>query len=426
MKFFYRLLFLPVFILAFTGCGKDEVEDDEREDDKTTSVELYHSLDMKTDDGKVTQLQKHKIGKGVPIVILGDGFVDKEIKDGNFRDAATSTIDAIFSVHPFKSLRDYFDVYEVTAVSYNHTNLMDLTEDSTNYQTAFNTYGLKELGNNAYTTEINSGDQRKMLEYAKKAIAKDRINDATIIMLINDFSSGGLTYYVTYLYTTGYMEFPTGCGISYVPLEDIMKFNDDSPFKDMDLLTSNYDDISKTTFASTLLHEFGHGFAKLADEYVLEENKWDNFESGKESLIMYQNSGYHRNVSLESDVTKTPWADFAADSRYDFEKLGCYEGGEYQEKGVYRPTEYSIMRCSDNYFNVICRALIYKRCMNIAYGDSWKFNYEEFVKFDLEKAKAEHEEIKKQYPDYSKSMRSCAPPRFVDSDSWQRVNKTAK
>ena len=57
--------------------------------------------------------------------------------------------------------------------------------------------------------------------------------------------------------------------------------------------------------------------------------------------------------------------------------------------------------------------MIYKRCMKIAYGDSWEFNYEDFVKFDLEKAKAEHEEIKKQYPDYSKSMRSCAPPRFV-------------
>ena len=64
--------------------------------------------------------------------------------------------------------------------------------------------------------------------------------------------------------------------------------------------------------------------------------------------------------------------------------------------------------------------------MRLAYGDSWEFNYEDFVKFDLEKAKAEHEDIKKQYPKYSKSKRFCAPPRFVDSDSWQRVNKPAK
>ena len=130
-----------------------------------------------------------------------------------------------------------------------------------------------------------------------------------------------------------------------------------------------------------------------------------------------QNIGYYRNVSTYSDVTKTYWADFAADSRYDFEKLGCYEGGHYQEKGVYRPTDNSIMNSNSVgivfSFNVASRVMIYKRCMNIAYGDSWKFNYEDFVKFDLEKAKAEYEEVKKQYPNDSKSMRFCAPPRFV-------------
>ena len=31
--------------------------------------------------------------------------------------------------------------------------------------------------------------------------------------------------------------------------------------------------------------------------------------------------------------------------------------------------------------------MIYKRCMNIAYGDKWKFDYEDFVNF--EKANAQ-------------------------------------
>ena len=48
--------------------------------------------------------------------------------------------------------------------------------------------------------------------------------------------------------------------------------------------------------------------------------------------------------------------------------------------------------------------------MKIAYGYSWEFNYEDFVKFDLEKAKAEYQA---NHLTYSKSMRSCAPPRFV-------------
>ena len=123
-----------------------------------------------------------------------------------------------------------------------------------------------------------------------------------------------------------------------------------------------------------------------------------------------------RNVSLDSDVTKTYWADFAADSRYDFEKLGCYEGGDCQATGVYRASENSIMSESTwnhNNYNVIAREMFYKRCMNIAYGDSWTFDYEDFVKFDLDKAKAEYEEIqkliKKLNYDDSASKRLAAP-----------------
>ena len=415
MKFFYRLLFLPVFILAFTGCGKDEDDDDiivvNNDDEETTYVEPYHSLDIKTDDGKVTQLQKHKVGKGVPIVIMGDGFVDKDIKEGKFREVTNKALEALFSKHPLKSLRDYFDVYEVTAVSYHASSAFWDIMDLSTFKTAFSVGVAQEYPNSVYIGKLNTGDEKKIKEYAKKAIDGNKINDVTIVMLVNDIFTGGITSYSTYLFTTGYMDVPTGCGISYVTLSDIMRPHDDAQY------------------ALTLLHEFGHGFAKLADEYVSDERKWYDLESGKDNLILYQNSGYNRNVSLESDVTKTPWADFAADSRYDFEKLGCYEGGEYQATGVYRATESSIMDGGWGFsrFNVASRVMIYKRCMRLAYGDSWEFNYEDFVKFDLEKAKAENRAYKERYPTYyAKSMRFCAPPRFVDSVIRSRAIKTTK
>ena len=162
------------------------------------------------------------------------------------------------------------------------------------------------------------------------------------------------------------------------------------------------------------MHEaIGHCFAGLADEYIDKEYEWDDFEWEKKFIMDSQKSGDYRNISLDSDVTKTYWADFAADSRYDFEKLGCYEGADYRPTGVYRATENSIMRYG-GYFNVIARVMIYMRCMKIAYGDSWTFDYEDFVKFDLEKAKAEYQAYKERYPDdFSTSKRFCAPPRFV-------------
>ena len=424
MKFFYRLLFLPILIFAFTGCEKD---DDVVNDDDETPYALSHSKDLTTDDGKVTQLQKHKVGKGVPIVILGDGFLDKDIRKGDFRDATTSAIDAIFSVHPLKSLRDYFDVYEVTAVSYNNTNLMALVEDSTNYNTAFNVMEIEEIGGGALTTKLAVGDHEKIIKYAEKAVNRNRIDDMTIIMLVNDYSSSRA--FATY-YTANYedRDIPTGCGIAYVPLEDIMKHN---PLQD--IMTPNDEGISQTSFGRTLLHEFGHAFAKLADEYVDDGQKWEDLASGMDYLMWLQKTGYDRNVSIFGDVKDTYWADFAADSRYDFEKLGCYEGGEYQATGVYRATENSIMRAGmfNHYgFNVIARVMFYKRCMNIAYGDSWTFDYEDFVKCDLDKAKAESEEIqeliRRLSSGNSASKRLGAAPRFVDSVIRSRAIKTTK
>ena len=368
MKIWYKFLFLPVLILALAGCGKD---DDDVVDNDDESIEV--------EDGKVTQLQKHTIGRGVPIIIMCDRFSDKDITNGNYREATNWALEALFSVHPMKSLRDYFDVYEVTAVC-NPNQSTTTDEDSILFAPI-------------------AIDVCRYENIVMEIIGEERLEDVTTIVLCNkEFrSSSTVGFSPDY-----YADIPTGDDTAYISFP----FGE-GPIKDY------FDKIGEYYHRPALLHEaIGHCFAKLADEYV-EDYEWIDPDYEKEHLMECQKHGVFRNVSLDSDVTKTYWADFAADSRYDFEKLGCYEGGYYQKKGVYRPTEIGIMNTGDCVFHVFGRSMIYKRCMKIAYGDSWEFNYEDFVKFDLEKAKAEHEELRKQYPDYSKSMRSCAPPRFV-------------
>ena len=363
MKIWYKFLFLPILILAFVGCSNDDDNDES----------------PKVEDGKVTQLQKHTVGKGVPIAIMCNRFSDRDIASGKYREAVNSALEGLFSVHPMKSLRDYFDVYEVAAVAY-----------------------YEDIQNTGTTSYVRNDSIDNVYGYACKALGEN-VDDGVLIVL-NKKNFRSYAYMSHWHYETG-SDIPSGFSTAYVwlPLE-----NDGSVIKDYD--------------PSTLLHEaIGHCFAGLADEYIDKEYEWDDFEWEKKFIMDSQKSGDYRNISLDSDVTKTYWADFAADSRYDFEKLGCYEGAHYRPTGVYRATENSIMRdsYSSSHFNVIGRVMIYKRCMKIAYGDSWQFDYEEFVKFDLEKAKAEYKADQERYPsNYSKSLRLGAPPVII--------NKTTK
>ena len=341
----------------------------------------YHSQDM-SQDGKVTPILKHKTGNGVPIIIMGDGFLDRDITSGKYREATNKAIDGLFSMHPMKALKDYFDVYEVNAVSYND---YFTSTSSTAFSSRFTSFT---------STEIK-GDDSKVKEYAKKAIDEKRIDDALIIVLINDNRYAGTC---SMCMDSKESDIPNGNSIAYVPLSE-----------------SNEEQMM---FSTVLCHEaIGHGFAKLADEYdnIIYEKIPDD---EKQDIINRQKAGGYRNVALDPDVTKSYWADFAADSRYNSERLGCYEGGATYALGVYRPTENSIMNDNIGGFNVAGSVMIYKRCMKIALGKSWNFNLADFITFDLENGKATSN--KRNAPaKRSRNFRPLAAPKVT-------IMKTAK
>ena len=300
--------------------------------------ETSFSQDMYTEDGKVTRLLSHTKGKGIPIVIMGDGFLDVDITSGKYRSATKKAADAIFDRFPMSCLKEYFDVYEVTAVSYNNyfSNLSS---------TAFNcSYGDRRT---------IDGDWSKILRYTSMAIGEERFNDAVVLTLLNDSVYAGSCT----LTTIGEVsDIPSGLSVAYMPIGD----------SDFDYLVN---------------HEaVGHGFAKLADEYIEFEGEIPS--SDVDFIKRFQSFGLYRNVAFSSDVTKSYWAQLAADNRYAQEKLGCYEGAHYYPMGIWRPTETSIMEGFVDDFNAIGRLMIYKRCMSLAYGDKWKYSYDDFVNFE--------------------------------------------
>ena len=58
------------------------------------------------------------------------------------------------------------------------------------------------------------------------------------------------------------------------------------------------------------------------------------------------------------------------------------EGAYLCLTGMYRPTEDSMMNSNKGKFNAPSREAIYYRIHKLAYGASWKYDYETFVSWD--------------------------------------------
>ena len=283
--------------------------------------DLYTSTDYSR-DGEVFVLQKASVGKGIDLVFLGDGFVDKELEpDGYFEQRVREDMEKLFSVEPYKSLRNRFNIYGVKVVSPNNV----LTPEAE--------FRIKE-------------NNKLCFEYASK---------------ISEINKEQLMIGVIYgpkdcwrAFTTMYVD---GSFIAYIPDDE----------------------------TNILLHEIGgHGFAKLLDEYVEFGNEQLTLpqENQNELDEVWHNWGWGANVDWRNDVTTVKWAHFLKDSRYAGEELGLYEGAYLYGYGAYRPTENSMMRYNDAPFNAPSREQIYKTIMQMSEGESWTYNYEDFVQYD--------------------------------------------
>ena len=302
-------------------------------------TDFYESSDYSA-DGKVRTLQTASRGDGIDIVIMGDGYSDRLIADGTYDSIMASAAERFFSVEPYKTFRGLFNVYSVTAVSKNE-------EFALGTETAFSGY----FGGG---TAIQGNDQA-VFEYAQKAVPAERMNEVLVLVIMNSDKYAGTCY--MYYPTSG--DYGNGASIAYIPTG-----------------------ADEKAFEEVLHHEAGgHGFAKLADEYVYEEMLGipDYVRSVYENEEQY---GWWRNVDFTNDPKSVKWHMFLSDERYADEGLGVFEGGLTYWTGVYRPSENSIMRYNTGGFNAPSREAIYYRIHKLAYGESWTYDYEDFVGYD--------------------------------------------
>lgn len=282
---------------------------------------------------------------------MGDGFIDKEIESGYYEEAIRKGIEHFFTEEPIKSLKDYFDIWMVKAVSRNNAF-------GNSYSTCFS---CRLEGGGSTLIE---GSHDKVMEYAK-AVSGINMDEATCIVILNTEDYAGTCYFG---FSDSQSNRILNTAVGYCPM--IYGIDNDM-------------------FRRVLVHEcVGHGFAKLLDEYSYRDMGRIPESEVEDNRRQQRELGWAMNVDFTSDRNSVLWKDFLEDSRYQGpdnygETLGVYEGACTYWSGAWRPTNESMMRSNINGFNAPSRKAIYTRVMKTGLGDSWNFDLEEFIEFDL-------------------------------------------
>ena len=302
--------------------------------------DYYYSSDY-SHDGEFLTLQTANKGAGIDIVLMGDGYSDRQISDGTYQRDMQILYDNLFTEEPYRSFRDMFNVYSVNVVS--------MTEGLDYGHTALGTF----LGEGTFV----GGNDALAFEYAQSAIGEDRMDKAVVIVSMNKDAYAGTCFMY---YPTSEASFGDGPSVCYFP-----HGGDDD------------------TFVTLLHHEaLGHGFAKLADEYDYEYMGKIPDDAVREYSRMQTDWGWYLNVDFTDDDTAVRWYHFIADERYAGEGIGMYEGAMTYRNGVWRSTENSIMRYNVGGFNAPSREAIFNRIHHLAYGSEWQPDHDAFMAYD--------------------------------------------
>jgi len=245
--------------------------------------------------------------KKVDIAILPEGYTQSEM--GVFIKDCKDFADHLFSFDPYIDNKDRFNIYGVLAPSPESGS--DIPADSIWQKTLLN------------TTYYTFDSERYCMTTDNKSV-RDMAANAPydqIYILVNHEKYGGGAIYNYYSVSVN----------------------------------------SNRQAAKIFIHELGHGFAGLGDEYYNDEVSYNDFypldvepwEPNLTTLVNFESKWKH--LLKKKIPIPTP-----AEDKY-FGKLGVYEGGGYAAKGVYRPSYDCLMKTfRDNEFCEVCRESIQK------------------------------------------------------------------
>lgn len=219
---------------------------------------------------------------GFNLIFLGDGFTPDDLiaETGVFDLAVEEACEALFAVEPYKTYKEYFNVWSVACESKERGA------------------GTSESGNTALFSYFNEenhriiGSNTRAFNYANQILGMDDDilkTNSVIIVLVNDERYGGSTYWYGDPTDKNDTDYRT---VSYVPL--------------------NRDAQLPGGFTNIFLHEVGgHAIGKLGDEWSTEqlftiESKTliTNYKNNK---LYCHNLGLPTNAAMVSNNPEFTW-----------------------------------------------------------------------------------------------------------------------
>jgi hypothetical protein len=246
-------------------------------------------------------------GNRFVIAILGDGFTAADLASGSFANKATSFLSALFATSPWTSYASMVNAYRVDIES---------AESGADYADA-----APESGGSQKDTYLNGGfwvggtERCCFLRGSGIARAMAAADDLVGVGVWDEI--------LVFVNSTKY----GGCG-GAVGVSSINSASDE-----------------------VQIHEFGHSFAGLADEY----------EDGSTSTNCTPSST--RNIECPNNFPLVKWQVWVTpgtpiptpDTAQYNNVVGAFEGADYQSIGVYRPMRDCAMRSLGAPFCPICK-----------------------------------------------------------------------
>lgn len=278
---------------------------------------LLHSFFVDPESYRIVKEQKYQFkteklygnlspNKAVDVVFLAEGYTKKEMKQ--FKKEAQSLVDFMFKSKPFDQVQSQFNIWLVFSIS--QESGTDIPGEDIWKQTLFDSH-FYTFGSERYLT---SQSIKKIHDVASLA----PYDQVYVLVNSEKYGGGGIFNYYN--------------------------------------LTSTRNPLSPWVF----IHEFGHGFAGLADEY---------FDGSTAFNDMYdlKHEPWRENISTLADIDKK-WKDkvekgvpIPTPSTNEYkDKVGFFEGGGYVAKGIYRPYQECEMKALQKGFCPICADAIIK------------------------------------------------------------------